>query len=308
MSSVEPSALARTRRVVLVSLVVQVPQTAALAITAVVTGSSALVAQTFAAISDLAVQVFLLIGVESSGRAADPTHPFGYGRERYFWSLYAALAIFVSGFTVAVLETVRSVLHPEAVTSFALAYAVLGAGIVLDGVSFRAALRETRVRARAKGRSVGAYLRRTTEPATGTELLGNAIGLGGGIIATVALVLAQATGSPWPDTVATALIGVALMVAAAALTQQNRALLTGRGIDPQWLEHMRAVVRSQTGVVDVPELLAVVIGPSALAVSGFVTFKDELSVPEVEASIGRAASELRTRWPEVQYVYLEPVG
>ncbi len=301
-------ALARTRRVVVLALAVQIPQTAALAVAAVVTGSSAILAQTFAATADLGVQAFLLIGVEASSRKADATHPLGYGRERYFWSLFAALAILVSGFTAAGLEAVRSAMHPEEVTSFTVGYIVLGAGIILDAVAFTAALSETRRRAHAKRRSVAAYLRRTTEPATATELIGNGVGLAGGIVAMVALAAADATGSPWPDTLATALIGLALIVAAVALVQQNRALLTGKGIDPEWLEHMRAVVRSQPGVVDLPDLFAVVIGPSTLIVDGDVTFADELSVPEVESAIDRAAAELRSRWPEVRHVYLRPVG
>ena len=107
-----------TRRVVLVSLGLQIPQTAALAVAAILSGSAALVAQTFAATADLAVQAFLVIGVRASSREADESHPVGYGRERYFWALYAALAIFVSGFTVAVAEALRDVVNPTPVASF----------------------------------------------------------------------------------------------------------------------------------------------------------------------------------------------
>src|SRR6266478_1249111 len=109
----------RTRRVVLVSLAVQIAETAALATATAVTGSSSILAQTFAAAADVAVQAFLVIGVFTSGREADQTHPLGYGRERYFWSLYAALGIFVSGFVVALEEALRSGVAPQRVTSFA---------------------------------------------------------------------------------------------------------------------------------------------------------------------------------------------
>src|SRR5262249_43811618 len=98
---VQRPAPAGTRRVVLVSLVVAIVQAIALAAAALVTDSSAIVAQTFATAADVAVQVFLVIGVYTSVQDADETHPLGYGRERYFWSLYAALAIFVSGIVVA---------------------------------------------------------------------------------------------------------------------------------------------------------------------------------------------------------------
>jgi cation diffusion facilitator family transporter len=298
----------RTRRVVFVSLAVQIPQTAAIAAAAVVTGSSALVAQTFAAAADLAVQVFLAIGVRTSARVADPTHPLGYGRERYFWSLFAAIGIFVSGFSVAALEALRSALNPETVTSFTFGYAVLGASLVLDVVGFAYVMRETRLRARAQGRPIAEHLRRTTEPVTVTELLGSGIGLAGGGLAIVALALTQATGRIWPDAVASGLIGLTLMAAAIVLTQQNRSLLTGRGVHPELLEEIRSAIAAQPGVVDIPDLFAIVVGPSTLVVDGDVTLEDELTVPQVEAVIDRAALELRLRWPEVRYVYLTPVA
>ena len=138
-----------TTRLVLFAFALQASQTVALAAATIVTGASALVAQTFVAAADLAVQVFLLVGVRTR-RTADATHPVGYGRERYFWSLYAALAIFVSGFTVTIEEVLRDALHPTPVTSFGVGYAVLSVNVVLDGFAFLYALRETKRRARAR--------------------------------------------------------------------------------------------------------------------------------------------------------------
>jgi hypothetical protein len=122
---------------------------------------------------------------------------------------------------------------------------------ILDGLSFAAAMRETHRQARAQGRSIAEQLRDTTEPARPTELIGNGIAFVGAAVAIVALALAQATGSTWPDTIASLLIGLALMVAAVALTQLNRSLLTGRGIRPELLEQMRRVIAAP-GVIDVP--------------------------------------------------------
>ena len=296
------------RRVVLVSLAVQIPETAALAVAAGLTGSSALVAQTFAAGADIAVQAFLVIGVRTSSREGDQTHPLGYGRERYFWSLYAALGIFVSGFVVAGEEVLRNGLHPTPVGSFTVGYLVLGANLLLDGAVFAYALRESRRQARARRRALSEHLRRTTEPATVTELVGNGVALAGGTLATVALALTQATGSTQPDTIASGLIGLALMAAAVALTQKNRLLLTGRGVHPRLLEGMHDVIAGEPGVLDVPDLFAVVVGPGMLIVDGDVTLDDGLSVPDVEAVIERAAAELRSRWPQIRYVYLMPVA
>lgn len=302
------TAVASTRRVVFVSLAMQIVETAALAVAAIATGSSALVAQTFGAGSDIAVQVFLAVGVTVSVRKPDATHPFGYGRERYFWSLFGALAVFVSGFAVVIEEALRGALSPTDVSPSRLVYLILGLTLVLESVAFVYSWREVRLQARAADTSVGAYLRSTTEPATATELIDNGIGLAGGVLATVALALTQATGSRWPDAIATGLIVVALMTAAVALIQKNRSLLNGRGVSPRLLDAMRSAIAAQAGVVDIPDLVAVVIGPAMLAVEGDVTFDGALTVREAETALSSIETELRKHWPDVRYVSLTPVA
>jgi cation efflux family protein len=109
---------------------------------------------------------------------------------------------------------------------------VLGVTLVLESVAFLYSVREVRLHAKAADTSVSAYVRNPTETATATELIDNGIGLAGGVLATVALALTQATGSRWPDAIATGLIVIVLMAAAVALAQQNRSLLTGRARRP----------------------------------------------------------------------------
>ena len=125
-----------TRRSVLVSFVVDCAETLGLGVTAGVTGSVALRAQTAANAADVAVQVFLLIGVLSSVRPPDQTHPLGYGRERFFWSLLAALGIFLGGGVLGLDEAVHAELHPSAVHSYPVAYLVLVTTVVDGDVSF----------------------------------------------------------------------------------------------------------------------------------------------------------------------------
>jgi cation diffusion facilitator family transporter len=302
------TALARTRRVVFVSVATQILETAALAAAAIVTGSSALVAQSFAAGSDIAVQLFLVLGVSLSVREPDEQHPLGYGRERYFWSLFGALAVSVSGFAVAIQEALRGAMHPVEVSDFGVGYAVLAVTLVFETVAFVYSWGEIRLRAREHRKSVGTYLSSTTEPAAATELIGNSIGLAGGVLATVALALTQATGSRWPDVIASALIGLALMAAAVALTQQNRSLLTGRGVGSRLIEAMRKVVLAHPGVVGVPELLGIVVGPSTFVVEGDVAFDAAVTVPELEAALLSLEAELMSTWSEVCYVFLTPVA
>jgi cation diffusion facilitator family transporter len=297
-----------TRRVVFFSFALDVVQTAALAAVAALTGSSALLALTFSAAASVAVQLFLVVGVLTSTRAPDASHPLGYGREHFFWALYAGIGIFVAGFAIAFEEALQSIRHPTPVTAFGLGYLVLGISMALDGSAFALAASETRRRARTLGLPVRVFLRHTSEPATVTELVGNGIGLTGGVVAIAALAITQATGSTGPDAIASGLIGVALIAGAIVLTQKSRSLLTGRGIRPELLQSMQALVAAEPGIVGVPDLFAIVVGPATFIMDGDVTFADDLTVPEIEGVIEHATAALRSRWPEVAYVYLTPVA
>jgi cation diffusion facilitator family transporter len=279
----------------------------ALAAAAWVTGSAALIAQAAANAAELGVGVFLLIGVLRSNRPPDETHPLGYGRERFFWSLFAALAIFVGGAGLAFDQAVGSALDPSPIDSYSIAYLVLAATIALDALTLEVALRPLRRRAVRKGTSVRAEMQRSTDPAVITVIVGGGCAVIGGSIAALGLVLSQTTGSAIPDTLATALIGLLLLAASVLLLRTNRELLTGRGVSRQMLRAMRHIIATQEGVVDVPDLFAVVIGPSSLIVDGDVTFADAMNVPAVEQAIESAAAALRKRWPSIEYIYLTPV-
>jgi cation diffusion facilitator family transporter len=296
-----------TGRSVVVAFAVALGETVALGIGAGVTGSVALRAQTAANFADVAVELFLLIGLISSGRPPDDSHPLGYGRERYFWSLFAALGIFVGGAGLAIEEAVRAVLHPAPVGSYPIAYVVLASTVVLDVVALEVALRPLRRGAAHRGVSLRAHVLRTTDPAAVTVVVGGGCAVVGGIAAAVGLVMRQNFGFAAADAAASALIGLLLLMASVMLLQTNRELLSGRGVSEPMLREMRAIISGQPGVVDVPDLFAVVVGPSSLIADGDVTFDDEMTVPDVETTIARSAAALRERWPSIEFVYLTPV-
>ncbi|HVP02090.1 MAG TPA: cation transporter [Solirubrobacteraceae bacterium] len=297
-----------TQRGVLASLAVGCVEALALTLAAWLTGSASLRSQVAAAAADVAVQVFLLIGVLSSTRPSDQDHPLGYGRERFFWSFLGALGIFIGGAGFALEGAIRSALHPAPLSHFTIAYLVLAVTVALDAVALEVQLRPLRGQARRRSISLRALLRRSTDPAATTVVLGGACGVTSGLVALAGLAASQAAGSPTPDTVASMLIGLLLLGASAFLLHTNRELLSGRGVPIWMLRDMRAIVAAQRGVVDVPDLFAVVVGPSSLIVNGDVTFDDAFDVPTVEAAIMNAAAELGERWPAIDYVYLTPVA
>jgi len=297
-----------TRRSVLVSLAMNAIETVALGTAAWATGSVALRAQTAANAADLAVIAFLFIGVLSSNRPADESHPLGYGRERFFWSLFAALGIFVGGAGLSLEAAVSAALHPSPVDHYAIAYLVIATTVALNTFTLVIALRPIRLQAAGLGISLRTQAERSTDPAAMTVVVGGACAIVGAAAATAGLVASQVTGSPAPDTVSSAFIGLVLLVASVILLRTNRALLSGRGVPLQMLREMRAIVAAQPGIVAVPDLFAVVVGPSSLIVDGDVTFADDLTVPGVEEAIVHSAAALRERWPSIDYVYLTPVS
>jgi cation diffusion facilitator family transporter len=293
---------------VVVSLAVNCLEVLGLGLTAWFTGSTAIKAQTAANAGEVAVTVFLLIGVLSSVRGPDDTHPLGYGRDRFFWSLFAALGLFVGGGGLALDQAVESALRPSPVHTYLLAYLVLGATAALDASAVVVGLRPLREQAARRGISSRAYLRISTDPAAVTVVVGGGCAVIGAFVAATGLAISEVTGSPIADTIASGLIGLLLLAASVLLLRTNRQLLTGRGVGPVLLGEMRKVVAQQPGVSDVPDLFAVVVGPLSLVVDGDVTFEHGIDVSEVESSIASAASELRQRWPMIQYIYLTPVA
>jgi cation diffusion facilitator family transporter len=298
---------ASSRRTVYVALASAVLQTVALGVAAGLTGSGAILAQTAANVGDVAVQVFLLVGVYSSVRDPDDRHPIGYGRDRYFWSLFAALGIFVGGVFVAFNEALHAAMREVPVQSYEVGFVVLVVTIALDAVAFAVGLSGLRRQSAGRRRSLHSQIIGSSDLSNATVVLGSGIQLVGGVLALAALIVEQRTGNTTVDALASAVIGLLLVAASIVLLEANRELLVGRGIPPNVLREMRNVIASQAGVLDVPDLFAVVVGPSTVVVDGDVTLDDDLDVPAVEATIANAAAALRGRWPAAAYVYLMPV-
>jgi cation diffusion facilitator family transporter len=287
-----------TRTSVIVGMAVAIGQTAALAAAAVLTASAALMAQTITNLADVAVGGFLLIGVVSGERPADAQHPLGYGRERFFWSFVAAVGIFVGGFGAAVVETIHTIADPRPTGSYGVGFVVLAVVIALDAVALAIALRPFRRQSRTDRTTRPATrLWRGSDPAVTTVILSSSAGLLGGLVAALGLAFAVWTGDPWPDIVASAIIATLLLATSAVLLRANRELLTGRGLPPSQTERMRALIGEHAGVVAVPDVFGVVVGPSSVIVDGDVVFDDHLDVPQVEAVIDAAAAGLRRQWP-----------
>jgi cation diffusion facilitator family transporter len=303
-----PRVVPASHRSVWVSLTVCLAETLALGLAAVVTGSAAITTQTVTSGADVVGGVLLVIGVVSSERPEDARHPLGYGRERFFWSFVAAVATFIGGVGAAVVETVRGFAHAGTVGSYPVGFAVLAVIVVLDSVALTVGLRPLLRSAALRNVPVRQLLWRGSDPAATTVVLSSAVGVLSSILAGAGLAARRVTGDAVADATASALIGVLLLASSVVLLHTSRELLTGRGLPASQVALMREVVGSQIGIIAVPDIFAIVVGPATLIVDVDIIFDDGLNVPAVEDIIVSAAKALRSRWPSVTYVYMNPVA
>src|SRR5438105_2308470 len=228
-------------------------------VAAAITGSSAMLTEGVHSVVDCTNQLLLMWGRRQARKPADARHPFGYGRELYFWSFVVAVLVFALGAGVSVYEGVIHILHPEPAVSPLIAYGVLLVAFLLEGGSTLTAFKEFR---EAKG-GLGWFeaVRRSKDPPAFIVLLENGAAMAGILVAALGLALSQATGRPLFDGVASIVIGVILGITAWLLAAESKALLIGEAADPELVEGLRSTASGRPGIVGVGHVLTVHSAP-----------------------------------------------
>jgi len=274
----------------------------------VITGSAAMLAEAGHSIADTLTEALLLTALRRSGKPADRAHPFGYGKERYFWSLMAAVSIFTSGALFAFYEGFRTMFgddHEQA--SPLVGYVVLALAFVLESVSWLRAVRQIRAAAAAENRTVRRYLRLLDDPTVKTVFFEDSAALVGLLLAFGGLALHDVTGSAVWDGLASALIGVLLAVVAYLLGRTNLGLLIGRQADPAIVGSVREYLTGVPEVEVVVDLLTMVTGADRILLCARLDFADGLTSGDLEFACVRIAGELTERFPDLDEIFLEPV-
>ncbi len=292
---------------VLVALAANTTIAVATGIAAALTGSPALLAETLHTVADAGNEVFLYVAIRRSRRPADASHPFGYGPERYFWALLAAIGIFVVGGAVSVWDGVRALLNPRPLDAFWVGVAVLVVALVLDGISRLVAVRQLRVQAARREVSLRELLRESPDPTVVTVYFEDTIDVIGALLALAALVLHRVTGSAVPDALASIVIGLLLCYLASRLTRRNRQLLTNQSVPERYVQRMRDRLESEPAIDAVSRLEAVYLGPAAVLVAADVQMADGLSGAEVTAALARMRADVAREVPAITRLYLTPV-
>ncbi|MBC6449808.1 cation diffusion facilitator family transporter [Actinokineospora xionganensis] len=277
-------------------------------IAGVITGSAAMLAEAAHSVADTFTELLLLTALKVSDRPADRRHPFGYGKARYFWSLLAAVSIFVSGAVFALYEGFSTIFgEPEESTSAHVAYLVLIIAFALESISWTQARRQVRREAAEQGRTLLEHLRHGDDPTSKTVLYEDTAALLGLLIAFTGVGLRQFTGSSVWDGVASVAIGLLLAFVAFLLGRTNAGLLIGRQASADLVYAIRDTLAAAREIEAVVDLQTMLIGTDRVLVCARVDFDDALTAADLERACVRLATDLGAAYPVIAEVFIEPV-
>jgi cation diffusion facilitator family transporter len=294
-----------TRRTVLIAGAANLFVAAIKLAAGILVGSSAMLAEAAHSAADTLNQVFLLASLHRGERPADSRHPFGYGQERYFWSLLAAFGIFIAGAGFSIFEGLLA-LTREHSESPLLAYLVLAVAGLAEGTSLVRVLIQYRGEARRNHIEILDQVRASPDITVRTALFEDSAAMVGLVLAALGLAMRQVTGSPVWDGGASIAIGVLLIVVAVRLGMDSRDYLIGRAAGPRELETIRAEVGRTPGVDKLLDLRTMYLGPEHLIVAARVAFSDGISADRAEDVADHIDKRLAELLPVTPHVFIDP--
>jgi cation diffusion facilitator family transporter len=260
-------------------------------------GSSAMLAEGAHSVADTVNQVFLLTAITRSKKPADVRHPFGYGMERYFWALLAAVGIFVLGAGFSVYEGIHTLFHPEPVEALVVAYVVLAISFVFEGTSWAKALLQLRREAGEERVSLLTHVFTTPDPTVKTV-----------VVAAAGVTLHATTGNGVFDGIASILIGLLLVGVAISLGSSSKRNLIGEAVPQAVRDGLTEVINETPGVDVVVELLTMRLGPDDVLVAARVDVDDSSTGGDVEQVADDVERRVRESYPQVRHVFLDPTS
>lgn len=267
------------------------------------TGSSAMLTEGIHSLVDTGNGGLLLLGLHRAKRPADDAHPFGYGKEVYFWTLLVAMLIFAGGGGVSIYEGIRHIRHPAEPGDPTIAFIVLALAFVFEGFALTVAWREF---GRARGDTpTWTAIRRGKDPTSFAVLLEDSAAMAGILVAAAGIGAAHLLGIPELDGVASVVIGFILAGVAVILARETRGLLVGEAADDELAAGIREIAVADEVVNGVDRLLTMHVGPDAVIVNLDLRFGSGLSATEVAAAVARIERRIKQAHPQVQYLFME---
>lgn len=269
-----------------------------------ITGSASMLSEAIHSVADTCNQVLLLFGGRHSRRGESRMHQFGYGRVRYVYGFVVAIVLFMIGGVFSLYEGIHKLQHPEPVNDPLVAFIVLGVAIVLEGLSFRTAFRESN---KARGKlSLRQFIRAVRQPELPVILMEDAGALTGLVFALFGVSMATITGNGKWDGVGAISVGVLLVVIAIFLMMEMASMLVGESALPEQETLIREAIVGTPGVTAVIHMRTQHVGADELLIAAKIGVQEGVTAEDVAHTIDAAEVRMRAAVPEARYVYLEP--
>jgi len=272
-------------------------------IAAALTGSSAMISEGIHSLVDTGNGVLLLVGIRKSDRPADEAHPFGYGKELYFWSLLVAISIFGIGGGMSIYEGVLHILHPSELRDPLINYIVLGVSLLFEGVSWSVAYRT--FRRSKRGRGTVRTIKESKDPSLFTVVFEDSAAILGLVFAFIGVAVGHVLQNPYFDGGASIAIGVMLCSIALWLAKESKQLLVGEAADPELVASFTRVAEADAAVRRAGRVLTMHLGPRDVLLNVGVEFEPDISVAEIHRAVHRIERSLEREYPEVRRIYIE---
>jgi cation diffusion facilitator family transporter len=273
-------------------------------VAAALTGSSAMLSEGVHSLVDTTNELLLLYGLKRAARPADTNHPFGHGRELYFWSFIVALLVLVVGGVVACYEGVNHILNPEPMRNPLVNYVVLGASFVFEGVSWWVGLKAFRASKGTQGYVDG--FRNSKDPTTFIVLFEDTAALIGLLIAAAGIAAAQALNEPRLDGVASIGIALVLLVSSLLLARETKALLIGEPAGRQLRDAILGIANADPGIRRANGVLTVQLGARQVVAALSVEFQEALNARQIEECVNRVEAAIRSAFPDIVMLFVKP--
>ena len=266
-------------------------------------GSAAMLSEAIHSTVDTANDSLMLYGMRRSRQPADRDHPFGYGRELYFWTLIAGILIFALGGGMSILNGVQHIAQPHAADHVGWSYAVLGAAMLFEGGSWIYGFRA--FRAERRGRGVLETIHESKNPTTFATLLEDSAALAGLVLAFAGLYASIQLDAPWLDGASSVLIGVLLCLVAIVMVYESQSLLIGEGVAGATLAALRGIVEQEAAVASVARLSTAYLGPEQIVLAIELRFRDGTSLAEIRSTLARIKAAIGDRYPRIRRVFID---
>lgn len=269
-----------------------------------ITKSSTMLAEGIHSSADSANQLLLLLGTRRAKREPSSKHPFGYGRERYFWSFVVALILFSLGSLFAIYEGIEKIRHPHTLNNASWAIGILIFGIFIESFSFRTAIVEAKT---IKGEtSWSKFVVRSKQPEIPVVLLEDAGALFGMVIALGAITLVKTTGKPIWDGIGTLSIGVLLGVIAIILAREMHSLIIGEAASEVDRLKIESIIENNRQVVQLVEMRTQHLGPEEILIGLRVAFNETLQTKDIANLINELETDIRIELKNAGPIFIEP--